>query len=533
MRAKRRLLESVLTAHRSGDLEECIRGVRTLVEAAPEAVAPRQLLAALYAQTGNGRLALVHYRKLLPQAVAGGELFRSVAIQKQIDSLQPTESLDAGRWASLQTRLRACGLPYLVAVPAGRPWLGAGLLALPRAWFERVALETRIQMLGTEPESEDVEAGTVWEVIAGRLRWSFALPDGRASAEAPAAEGDAIYVDPELTSRARVTFIPEMPVECLRFEATLARELQAALAASRPLSSALADGITAEVRALLPTRPRRREDLDVALPVPPTAPGEGPARLAPPAAGESPEGAPRDSGDWIEYGVLSLPGETGPAARDGGPSVPHTDGEAALDLASGTPTPTATGPPAETPRERTIELPPEGSGPTRKRGRPVVERPGPVEMGDGLIIPPSADPFAAPIHDLGQPIERRRHPRVAVSFATRLALLRLKGSRVAPIQGELIDLSTTGLAVRFGRETLGASGGALADAVVAVELDLPGPEGPLRVAGQVRWLEVDEQGDEARIGIEFVLMSEPDRRRIAGTQAGATPSAEGATRPAR
>jgi hypothetical protein len=528
-------LERVLAAYRDGQLDECISGVRTLVEAAPQAIAPRQLLAALYTQIGNGRLALVHYRKLLPQVVARGELFRSVAIQKQIDTLQPRESLEPGRWASLQTRLRSCGLPYLVAVPAGRPWVEAQLLALPRAWFERVALETRIQMPGPAPEPEDVEAGTVWEVIAGRLRWSFALSDGRASAELPAAEGDAIYIDPDLASRARVTFIPEMPVECLRFEATFARDLRAALAASRPLSGALAEGITHEIRALLPIRPRRREDLDVAPCVPPPVPGEGPPCLAaPPAGGASPEGAPRDSGDWIEYGVLSLSGESEPAAGDGDPPAPHGDGQANIDLDEGTPTPdTGTRAPAETLREHTIDLPPVGSDSARKRGRPVVERPGPLEMGDGLIIPPSIDPFSAPIHDLGQPIERRRHPRVAVSFATRMALLRLKGSRVAPIGGELIDLSTTGLAVRFGKQALGASRAALADAVVAVELDLPGPEGSLRLAAQVRWLEVDEQGDEARIGIEFVLMSEPDRRRIAGTLAEATPATQDATRQAR
>lgn len=529
MSAKRRLLEQVLTAYRGGDLQECIRLVRTLVEAAPQATAPRQLLAALYSQTGNGRLALVHYRKLLPEALERGELYRSIAIQKQIDALQPDQPPEPERWAQILTQLRSHGLPYQISVPGGPgpPWVEAQLLALPRATFERMAVETRVQLLGLDPEPEEVETGTVWEVVAGRLRWSFALSDGRASAEALAAEGDAIHVDPDLAPRARVTFAPELPVECLRFEAPLARELKAVLAASRPATGMMAEGFTPEARALLPTSPRRREDLDVTPRVPTPTSGDGPPRLAPLVEGP-PEGTARDSGDWIEYGGLPLSGESESPAGDGdAPAPPAGDGPT-LDLLSGAPTSASeTSVPIELSRERTIEL--SGSELPRKRGRPVVERPGPVEMGDGLIIPSIVDPFAAPIPDVGEPIERRRHSRVAVSFETRMALLRLKGSRVAPIRGELFDLSTSGLGFRFGKQLLGASRAALAHAVVAVELDMPGSEGPLRVAAQVRWLE--EHGDEARVGIEFVMMTEPDRRRIAGALAGtplATRDASGA-----
>jgi hypothetical protein len=518
---KRRLLEQVLTAYRGGDLQECIRLVRTLVEAAPQATAPRQLLAALYTQTGNGRLALVHYRKLLPEALARGELYRSVAIQKQIDALQPSKPPDPGRWAGILTQLRSHGLPYQVSMPGGPgpPWVEAQLLALPRATFEQMALETRVQILGLEPEPEDVEAGTVWEVVAGRLRWSFALPDGRASAEALAAEGDAIHIDPDLAPRARVTFVPELPVECLRFEAPLARDLKAALAASRPVTVMTAQGFTPEARALLPTQPRRPEDLDAKPRVPIPTSGEGPPRLAPPLEG-SHEGVSRDSGDWIEYGGLPLSGDTVPTAGDGDALAPPATEEPTINLSPGASTSApGTSAPAEPWRERTIELPMQGSELPRKRERPVVEPPGPLEMGDGLIVPPCVDPFAAPIADIGKPIERRRHSRVAVSFETRMALLRLKGSRVAPIRGELFDLSTSGLGFRFGKQSLGASRAALAHAVVAVELGMPGSEGPLRVAAQVRWLEVEEHDDDARVGLEFVMMTEPDRRRIAGALA--------------
>jgi hypothetical protein len=52
----------------------------------------------------------------------------------------------------------------------------------------------------------------------------------------------------------------------------------------------------------------------------------------------------------------------------------------------------------------------------------------------------------------------------------------------------------------------------------------------LRLAAQVRWLEADDASDETRIGIEFVLLTEPDRRRIAGTLARAALAAHEALR---
>ena len=113
-----------------------------------------------------------------------------------------------------------------------------------------------------------------------------------------------------------------------------------------------------------------------------------------------------------------------------------------------------------------------------------------------------------------------------------MALLGLTESPLAPIRGMLTDLSTSGLRVRFATQELGASRGALADAVVAVDVELPGLAGAMRLAAQVRWLEVDEQAAEARIGIEFVLLTEPDRRRIAGALARAALAAYAAGRKA-
>ncbi len=580
MHSKHTLLERVLLAYRDGDMDECIRRVRTLVEAAPMASAPRHLLASVYAQAGNQRLALAHYRRLLPAAICRGEVFLALAIQKQIDSFEPRESHALDRWITLQTRLRASGQANDGTVPGGygRPWSTAQILALPRIWFERIAYETQVELLGLEPQTLDVEAGMVWELITGRMRWSFALPDGRASAEAIAAEGDAIHIDPELAHRVRVTIAPELPVECLRFHPTLARELRAVLPAPTGGSSATSGGFTRETRALLPARPRPQEDLDIRRGVPEAPTGSEPARLALPKGAAPPsEAKPRDTGEWLDFGVISFDAgaaadaapereprdlptspdadvptvsrrrrsgdaprlvETtrGDAGASAGPPAPGVSpsglpNERMIDLTPPWPARSdraAETPPASVTRERLVDLPPIDSRPPSKRGRPVVQPRGAAEMGEGLIVPPGSDPFAEPIPDLGKPVERRRHPRVGVSFDSNLALLRMGSSRVAPIRGQLFDLSTSGLAMRFDQTAVGFSRAALDDAVMAVELDLPGTGGPLRVAGQVRWLEVDDDGKEARIGIEFVLMTEPDRRRIAGTLASSPAGREAA-----
>lgn len=491
----RHLMEEVLAAYRDRDWHECVRRVRPLVDGAPLADGPRQLLASLYLQLGNRRLALPQYRRLLATAVERGQLLRAIAFQRRVDQL------DAGaagprRWTELQTRLRTHGLPYLNLVPIGsaRPWTEGQMLALPREWFERAALGPTLIVMGLAPGAVDTSADTLWEVIAGRTRWSLALSDGRAGSESIAAEGDAIRLDPDLAHRATISFVPELPTECMRFDAELVAELRDVMRARRP--AVAADGLTTETRALLPTRPLRHDDLDRA-PDPVHDTSEGPRRL--PAGPPAPAALPgADASEWLEHGMLSLDSPPG-----------------------GTTTPGSTGAPAPPPRERTVDLPAGDSRPPR-RGRPLVAPPGPVELDHGLVIPPTPDPFAAPIPDLGKPVERRRGSRVGVSFASRLAMLRLAATRLAPAGGTLIDLSTAGLGVRFASADLGARRGALAGAVVAIDLDLPDGQPPLRVAGQVRWIEADDPG-EVRFGIEFVLLTEPDRRRIAGALA-AVPS---------
>ena len=567
MPSKPRLLELVLDAYREGDLHECIRLVRTLVEAAPQATAPRQLLAALFATTGNARQALAHYRRLLPQAVSRGEVIRAIAFQKQIDVYDDHEELAPGRWLDLQRQLRERGMPFVSEATGrvGRPWDETQLVGLPRAWFERIAAETRFEIVGLEYRAVDVEAGTVWEVLSGRMRWSFALPDGRASAEALAAEGDAVHVDPELARTARVTLVPELPVEVLRFDAGLARDLKLALRAGLHVPGPTLAGITHEARVMFPNRTPRHEDLDEPVRAPAAGSGMEPLKLPLPEPSETTDAppAPGDADEWADYGVLSL-SDSGPS-RDG--DAPSVDGERSAEPvvpveASHAERPEPAREPAATPadsepvlpraipgtpevppaREPGIyEMPPLDTSPEaiaeEKSSEPLAseagrsEAPGaddrdleewPPDMAEGLQT------TAVPSRDQEPHLERRRHPRVTVSLESRLALLRLSGSRVNPAQGQLGDLSTSGFSIRFANEELGASQAALADAVVAVDIDLPGPNGALRLAAQVRWLDSESDAGETRLGIEFVLLTEPDRRRIAGTLAKAALAAHAA-----
>jgi len=516
----------VLDAYREGDLHECIRLVRTLVEAAPQATAPRQLLAALFAAIGNGRQALAHYRRLLPQAVSRGEVIRAIAFQKQIDVYEEHERLEPGRWLALQKQLRERGLPFVPETPGGadRPWEETQLLGLPRSWFERIAAETRFEILGLEARSVDVEAGTVWEVLAGRMRWSFALPDGRASAEALAADGDAVHVDPGLGPTARVALLPELPVEVLRFDAGLARDLRLALRAGLHIPSPTLAGLSSETRALLPTHPLRHEDLDDPVDVPAAGSGMEPLKLPPIEEPPAPPTAP-EAGDWVEYGVLSL-SEPAPS-RDGegdvAPGERSTDPAAPIEAVESEPVAPADAVPVSGASEA---VPPAESVPSAASVEPAADELSdqeargsewPPDQAEGLLRVASEAPSAG--GDQEMQLERRRHPRVTVTFESRMALLRLSGSRVNPVRGQLGDMSTSGFNIRFTQEELGPSHAALADAVVAVDLDLPGPNGALRLAAQVRWLEADATSGETRLGIEFVLLTEPDRRRIAGTLA--------------
>jgi hypothetical protein len=130
---------------------------------------------------------------------------------------------------------------------------------------------------------------------------------------------------------------------------------------------------------------------------------------------------------------------------------------------------------------------------------------------------PVPDPIAEPLVASGAPTERRRSNRVSVAFDTRIAMLGIAGTRVAPFAGRLFDLSPAGMGVGFPRGDLRQVRGHLEGALLTVELQLPGDPEPLPLTARVRWVSIEPGGDadsDARIGLEFVLVRARDRARI-------------------
>jgi hypothetical protein len=98
---------------------------------------------------------------------------------------------------------------------------------------------------------------------------------------------------------------------------------------------------------------------------------------------------------------------------------------------------------------------------------------------------PVPDPLAEPQLAVGAPMERRRETRLSVHTESRVAMLGLAGTRVAPLPGALADLDPEGLAVRFRRGDALQAAARLRGSVIAVHLALPGDEQIVHLAARV------------------------------------------------
>jgi hypothetical protein len=127
------------------------------------------------------------------------------------------------------------------------------------------------------------------------------------------------------------------------------------------------------------------------------------------------------------------------------------------------------------------------------------------------VVPPIHDPFA-PKGTIGSPIERRRTARVEVTCASRIAMAGIGGSRVRPIGGEVMDLSPLGVSIRFSGPNVWRSLAGFESAAIRLQIVPPSGGAPLELAGRVRSLEVSEARDEARLGVEFMLLTDADRK---------------------
>ena len=164
--------------------------------------------------------------------------------------------------------------------------------------------------------------------------------------------------------------------------------------------------------------------------------------------------------------------------------------------------------------------PPEGraaasakSAGTRGSAAPRPEKPRPER--------PVPDPVLEPTVAASAPFERRRDTRVSVAFESRVAMLGLAGSRVAPFAGRLFNLSPSGVGLGFPRAELVPLRETLEGSLLTVEIQLPDGDPPARLMSRVRWVQLAPQGggppDEmGYVGLEFILLNARDHARIQG-----------------
>jgi len=486
--------ERMLPALRGSDPDEVTRQLRHQLQAEPFRITARHWLAEIHRRDGNVALAIGQYDRLLPLAVGAGDVFRTLAIQKRLDELDERPGVE-DRFRAIHRWFRLLGIGHLVEAPSTS---GAGLSArslihLPGDAFVHAASHATIESFMGEARQLELEGAEQFVVLWGEIVWDVRLLDGRRRREQRAVEGDLLRVDPEFASRGRMRVRPDTPAECLRFGGRLLAQLTSVDPGIVGVSPFGAADLVREERVMLPTKPRTNDDMDRRPQVPERRAPAGPPRLdldgrpAPVTAG-----ADDDIESWVGYGSLTLdprpidlsPAFEAPAAGD----IPMLD----LDAAGRTP----------------------------RRGRPMVEAPGSLELGDGMVVPVARDPFAAPAGDIGTPIERRGGDRAACEIGGRVRLMGIAGAPHAAMDCRVFDLSPGGVGVVFAREDIARAIAILEGEILRVELDLP-QGSPLSVAARMRWVDLDEP-TLVRAGLQFVMLAPGDEtliQRVAGVPA--------------
>jgi hypothetical protein len=159
----------------------------------------------------------------------------------------------------------------------------------------------------------------------------------------------------------------------------------------------------------------------------------------------------------------------------------------------------------------------------RHAPRPVVESAPTASRPAASSLPvrpahPQPDPVAEPWVAMSAPPERRRDNRVRISLGKRMALMGLEGTRIKPLEGELVDLSMGGMCIAFPRDQVHQLKGPLENSVLAFRLDLPsGP--PILASARVCWVRLPDSADAQvratiRVGFEFIPMPLEDRERL-------------------
>ncbi len=224
--------QSLLEPYRRGDWHECIDLLRPHVDAEPDELGSRLLLAALYLRAENRGLAQVHVEHVLPLAVGQRDLFRALGAQRLLDQLNSTASahskryLAIHRWFSALGRVTGgAGSREAAGEPARAALSSAALLRLAPRDFHRVAEACRIEDLVLEPRDLACDPDEARVVLYGRVRWSV-IPDGDGPfVELTAEAGGVIAPGTGAPASARLRLAPELPSACLTFDLETLRAL--------------------------------------------------------------------------------------------------------------------------------------------------------------------------------------------------------------------------------------------------------------------------------------------------------------------
>lgn len=132
---------------------------------------------------------------------------------------------------------------------------------------------------------------------------------------------------------------------------------------------------------------------------------------------------------------------------------------------------------------------------------------------------PRPDPLAEPMRAAGSGPERRRETRLSVLLAQGVALLGEAGTSVAPLRGTVVDVSLSGIGLRFPAAQIRHAGRLHPEAIVTVRIGLHDTGEVLPVTGRIAWIEWSPLApgagaEEARLGLEFVAMSAEKRSRL-------------------
>lgn len=184
-----RAFEDLAAAWRRSDWKASVALLRPIVEAVPEVLSTRLLLAAFAAEAKNPGLALLHFEKLMVQAVGQGELLHALAAERGLTALGRDENAHRKRVQALQQWFRT--LPSRRR--AGRTALPAGwLLELSAAEFRRHAESCRVLALRPDPAAFENPGALFAVLLHGAGDWVY-HPAGEAPLpRVRAGTGDAI-----------------------------------------------------------------------------------------------------------------------------------------------------------------------------------------------------------------------------------------------------------------------------------------------------------------------------------------------------